>query len=1012
MEVMNMSKNNKKIIQEFFFKKKTDKVSDKLKKKFSYEPQDVKKDAGEMGFGSLLDLNKNPKTGESFISVTDPQEAGKRVVSALGASLGVNSVRNMASRSIKSFPIILSENVDPETSVMLKRVLEEQYAEYISLLISNQIVDISAFKTSEEEGNIAIQALDTVSSEDDEKALVRKASKGQIRPEDILKNLTAYNLIRNESKEYKTNNALLDSLLEGAFVVPSSESKDLIEFYQSYSEEIALLNELEDREGREAREKETKEEKRFVTLDRFLQNDLGLDGTKISNRKAAFDKLRGYEEVDENDEFNQWKIEKEEIDIEIASKDKEIAAMKLLADGKKIEKDIADLEQEIIDLEGKREKSLTSTKPDSGEFSTIEAKLAFKRRALERLEDAADEPEEAKKTLRVLERERDILDRELKLHNARRPKETKKVARWSRITSPDIVLDRKSLSDSINSTLGEILLNPKNEMIRDKFEKATFLLQANRIAGVEYIEYLVQRLAIPVSKEVRRRLVAEFKISDIIDTQNTPRRISQKDIQRIYQNQTLTKRVIEPMIATVGRTILVAALLGTGTAAATMAAQGTLATTAGSIGTWISGLGLGALATATWLPAVVGLGVGGIASIIGAVLSNRARSAQKNRKLQGWERVEALIEAMDEQQKDLRKVSVKSKEETAQDEVLESIALTSDQITSELQKYKGFMGDILKNTKPNTRELSQIRESEMPTLEGITEQDLLSFTEEYKILAESVNADKEYRATVLSEAIIQTTIPSTLELKYEYDTDKKPEVLVAPKFATRSQYAYGSTEYDKRELKDRRYNAPLLMKVNFKERFSDGTFSDNELTAVIGILGVITRVPSEEMEYILSSNADGNTIKGILEPDGDPSKLVSNILGIDKIQSDVKNLKQSGDVWQKLEKISRLSVSNKLAGRKTDNIANAHIVFAQKEVDNVRANEGHDYLKNIDLVSSLMKRYSAFTVMVANDVSERIYIYDNLGNASWDVVPYSALRNKDTGDQLNAMLNKMSSGRL
>jgi hypothetical protein len=202
------------------------------------------------------------------------------------------------------------------------------------------------------------------------------------------------------------------------------------------------------------------------------------------------------------------------------------------------------------------------------------------------------------------------------------------------------------------------------------------------------------------------------------------------------------------------------------------------------------------------------------------------------------------------------------------------------------------------------------------------------------------------------------------------------------------------------------------MTIKFKERFDDGTFSDNELVAVIGILGVVTRVPSKEMEYILSSSAAGKTVKGILEPEGDPAQMISNFIGIEKVKKDVENLPISSDVWQNLEKVSRLAVANSLAGRKNDNIANAHIVFAQKEIDNVRADMNVDYMKDIKLVKSLLKRYSAFTVMIANDVSEKVYIFDNMENVNWDVVPYTALRNKDTGDTLNAVLNKMSSGRM
>jgi len=57
-----------------------------------------------------------------------------------------------------------------------------------------------------------------------------------------------------------------------------------------------------------------------------------------------------------------------------------------------------------------------------------------------------------------------------------------------------------------------------------------------------------------------------------------------------------------------------------------------------------------------------------------------------------------------------------------------------------------------------------------------------------------------------------------------------------------------------------------------------------------------------------------------------------------------------------------------------------------------------------------MKRYSAFTVMVANDPGERVYIFDDLENIDWNLVPYSALKGKDTGDQLSSALMKISRG--
>jgi hypothetical protein len=62
----------------------------------------------------------------------------------------------MSNKAIKSFPIIVSDTLEPETVVMLKRYLEEQYADYINLMISNKVIDIADFKTGQDAGNIAI----------------------------------------------------------------------------------------------------------------------------------------------------------------------------------------------------------------------------------------------------------------------------------------------------------------------------------------------------------------------------------------------------------------------------------------------------------------------------------------------------------------------------------------------------------------------------------------------------------------------------------------------------------------------------------------------------------------------------------------------------------------------------------------------------------------------------------------------------------------------------------------
>jgi hypothetical protein len=419
------------------------------------------------------------------------------------------------------------------------------------------------------------------------------------------------------------------------------------------------------------------------------------------------------------------------------------------------------------------------------------------------------------------------------------------------------------------------------------------------------------------------------------------------------------------------------------------------------------------------LGAVVGVPIAAVAALVTGILQWKNRKTQRKSKIEGWERVEALIIALEEQQSAVRKLNVVDDVPNEKASSIEkaigfsddNVVATSAEINNAMDEYKSSLSGIMKNARPKKQALVEFYIPEL----NLTEDEAKTMLENSKALFEAAfKGNKDHDTLALSEAIVSTKTPVELVAtqSYEFDPKKGPEVLVVPKFTTRSQYAYGSTEYEKKDLKDRRYNAPLLMTIKFKERFDDGTFSDNELVAVIGILGVVTRVPSKEMEYILSSSAAGKTVKGILEPEGDPAQMISNFIGIEKVKKDVENLPISSDVWQNLEKVSRLAVANSLAGRKNDNIANAHIVFAQKEIDNVRADMNVDYMKDIKLVKSLLKRYSAFTVMIANDVSEKVYIFDNMENVNWDVVPYTALRNKDTGDTLNAVLNKMSSGRM
>jgi hypothetical protein len=932
-------KKNERLLQEAFFKKQS--YADKLKKKLpQYEPQDVKI-SGQPGFGSILD-KRSGALGQQ-LAVTDTAEAKKRLIGAFGASVGVNTVKNIASRSIKSFPIVISDHIDAETSVMLKRLMEEQYAEYINLMVSNQVIDISQFKSGEE-GNIAIQALDVLSGADfGKQAMAKKAMRGELSPDDLFGNFSSFNLIRNEGKEYKTGVAIFDALLEDAVVLPKEESEKLIEFVELFPEEILSLNEASERDkGRTPSERDPE---RFVSFTDFLVS------SKVTSEKAAFDTLRGYSVIkgkmsqDQQRRFD------------------------------KIEDEIRDYQKELDKLNG----ITNPTQRDTDRRDAIKNEI-----------------------LPELKSQRDSINREVKDGRDE----------FTRLTSTDIVVDKDQLKRSLDSSVGELLLNPQNDAIKDRFEKATFLLQSQRISGKEYIEYLVQRLVLPVSKETRIKLVQEFPASQVIDPENTSKNISKADIKRIETNQIMVGKILDPMLKFSAKSVLIATAAGTG------AGLGTYAIMGGSIGGGVGGAGLlasiMALLSGPVGPLIIGSAVGG--AVLATAIKKRRDivRTRQTKKIQGWERVEALIAALEEQQRDLKRTydSVYKTEPSYSQELSPQLLamnqeLSGKELAAELEKYSRGISSLLKSAKVDERKQYDKQSlTDSVLIADFSQNTLSEFAELGNEVLEQLNESYDYKVS-LAEAKIQTTIPVQLTKKYEYDKQAKPEVLVAPMFSSRSAMAYGSVEYDKRELKDRKYNAPLIMKITFKERFADGTFADNELVAVIGILGVITRVPSEEMKYILASSAEGMTIKNILKSEGNSANLVSDILGLTKLKKDIESLPQSADVWENLERVARLAVSNKLSGKASGNIANAHLVFSQKEVDEVRTETGKDYLKDKRLSADLMKRYSAFTLMVANDISERLFIYDDPDSISWSVVPYSALRSKDTGDQLTSALMKI-----
>lgn len=914
-------KDNKEILNEAFFKRKKETYADKIAKTMpQYEPVDKK--AANVGFGSVFGAGSVNKQGE-VLGIVDTDEAKRRLTGVLGMVLGTNTIKGMADRAIKKFPIIVSENAEPETVAMLKSLLEEQYADYINLMVSNQIIDLAEYEPNNPKGNIAIQALDKISGTDfGSQRIARKAQSGELTADDVFANVPIYQLFRQESLQ--TGNSIMDSLLENALVI-DNENKDLVcgYLYESMMNNEEPLNEWVTDTEREVSERDPQG---------------STEEDKKKNKEKDYNKMNRIE--------------------------------------------LKDLMNYAVSQSDHNSNGIFRVDADRGNTS------AFGRSALE-INKANSYMNRASSGLIGIDSHGNEI--------------------YNKLTNTNVTVDKKQLDSALNSSVADIL--QKNPFLKDRFEKATFLLSSRRIAGVEYIDYCTKRLGIPVSERARKNLVTEFKAQDVRasgwNSNGNPLVISSEDVHRIHRNVKLVNHYIAPSLKVSIKDLMIGGGVGAGVAAAGGALAS--ATVIGSISIPVVG----------WF-ALAGI----IGGAVGAAISKKLKSKDKidalNR-IEGWERVESLIDQMDSNVIDL---NLKSKKFELQQKKL--IADSSREETL----YNKLTND-LQNSRRNKKplKLESVKEGYEPTDNDFTlSEAYILLEEELECIPSSdevVNREVKFTEseckhfTTIGESVLDSILESPEALKEAIVSTKQPivvkkikydpkEFAITPTFGTKDLVAYGSVEYDKKEIKDRRYNTPLLLTIKFKERYSDGKFSDNELTAVIGILGVVTRVPSDEMAYILKANANGVSVKDIFQPSENTQDLISDLLSKFKPNKDSDKLPVSKEIWHNLEKVSALAVTNRLAGRNSGNVANAHIIFSQKEIDDVRLSDGVDYLKDRKLAASLMKRYSAVTLMVTNDVSEKIYIFDDLDSASWNVVPYSSLRAKGGSDNVSSALKSIA----
>lgn len=846
--------NNRDLFNEGFFKKKT--YNDKLNQKYTQYSPISDRGLTQTGFNAL-----NP---------SDTDEMKKRLTKTFGMTIGSNSIKSLANKAIKRFPIIISENVDPNTAVLLKNYLEVQYAEYLNLLISNQIIDLADYKRNSPEGNIAIQAVENITgTEFGQQRLANKAlSTGELSLDDMLKNVPIYQLLRQEGQEF-IDDAESENLLEDAIIVDSTNADKVVD----------LLNEMP------------------TYMDPFYSYNPSSTDNKSPDLLAN------------------------------------VSARKSQSD------------EHINDLI-KRGYSFTDKKG---------------------------------------------------------------YEHYDRLTNTEVVADANLLSNAINKSVGDLLLdeNPASKYLRDRFEKATWLLQSRIIAGMEYAAY-TQHLGLPLRRETYRTLIKEYPVKDIINYSNangTPGAISAEDAKLIAKGQRNIPKIVSGITSVKLKYILKPNLLrNSSIAAGASAAAVGLSTLTGVALAW------------PIIPIVTGT------TLLATLLKNIASAKKKHvstvkQQYNTWERVEQLIQDMDEQtyriKVDAAKWNIKNQdiEKTAENEI-QKRANTE----YEAEKYFDFgddapaSHDLVKSVNKFKTELTKLYEAAIPYETDfeepltLTESSLECYKDAFETMDEIFNEsllEKVQKISLSKPADIKAAkkqMPLTV-LKYNDDTD-----YIVPSYGAADLRAYGSVEFDRREIKDRKYNTPLTLKVTFKERYNDGRAADGEMTAVIGILGVITRVPAEEMKAILQANTQNTTIKGIFN--GDKGESLSDLLANFKAKSDYSKTPISAETWKNLEKVSQLAKANSLAGKVSNNIANAHIIFGQQEIDAVRQETGIDYMRDAKLSASLMKRYSAMSLMVANDTLERVFVFDDIDAKSWNIIPYDTIRGRDSSDLMASIASK------
>lgn len=986
-----MNYKDKDILKEAFFRRKKS-PSEKIKSKLP----------------EYIPVN-DPKERTSFIAVDDANEIKKRLTGTIGALVGTNSIKGQINRSIKKFPILISDDIDPDTAVMLKQVLEEQYAEFLSLLISNEVVDVNELKTAYGgDDKIAIQSIDKfhTNSPLTTKSKIgqlgnKMARTGEISRHDYLDTLGDVFKIFRESVEYKNElfdniltesenetNEFLKTLLEDAIIVKSDEELQAVR--------KAIIEEAE-KIADEQQEEIINENNRFSGVSSYLDIDKSRDISSTLDNKYQYKKV-----LDKKIEDIEGKINS-------------------------LNKKITDITDSLNNI---------SKNYNMGYDNVIIAEYISNLKSF-------------------------LTAFDFSVYTYAHSKQTNVTVKSSVFTNAKLANVANKLWDDINNWINNKSLDPEyhHNDIMIKVDNAINFVSANinNILSQNPGTLTTQKLNSNISNMIYHKKIMNKKYTELLnfrsnnkvkqigsDAKLSLQKMWQKDLKRLLKDKdelvselkelTKEKNKVEQEILKLEKInseyqkdkslfYLVQDRLTHPIVENDFKKASSLL---------ISGV-IRPEDYITYVTKVLGIPI---------PVEERLKIIKKfgdpnitqntiNRQIVEKQIKQNYLKNLPFLKRMIEKIKIKLPGNKTSAEIAKrkySYLMSKDKADKPIQAMIAAIGYHQKPNKNDSRPfgfgtMSSQQDDDIERLVN-TYQDYLfrdfntdqkDLYELKKRLTEEIHyyEELENQQETLNENIFRRNrgLPNPdafsprFKTKSFIKTDNPDKLLTVPAYTARSAVAYGDARVNRRDQKDRRFHQPLIIEVKFKERFDDGSFSDNEMTAVIGILGSIKRIPSEEMKYILVSNATNKSIpsivKNLMSNTGEEnffSKIISSF------KDEIKNLPRSHELWRSLNSISKMAITSKIQGVDGP-IPNAHLIFSIKEIDEVKHEHGIDYLAEPKYAAKLMKRYAAFTIMVANDIQERVYIFDDEENSDWNVVSYRTFRS--TGNDSRGALEDL-----